>query len=449
MAGVQEKRSRFIPFSIIAILGLVTMGSPTVPVLAGSVDDAQQTAAPNWSKGALFGRVIDTATGKPLADATVALQDKGGKVLAWAKTDAQGQYALAADSLTALQLRPSRRRGFLEKVASGVGKVVTTPVKIVADTVKEVDPVNTGKAAVVSTVTANPAPLTAEAASTIGKGLGDQAAAKAKEKAAKTVLGERQATPKEKRATLVPGEVFLSVTAPGFKELKEKVGAYWLEPPCEASTDGKTPKTGVRAWLETVKLAPAAAADKKSEVENCAVLLSEARAEPGLAAAGTPVKVFVKLATPGNQPLNVRVFAREDKKRTVVELKPQQGAPGVFVGDIPLDADLKPGDTVISLVALKADPIEVKINKDKADALLDFAKGLDDMDADKAYEYDPRIMASENRVDLMLTVLDPKKGAVGAPGAAPNPTPTPPAAPPAAPAPNNPPPSDPAKPPTA
>ena len=41
---------------------------------------------------------------------------------------------------------------------------------------------------------------------------------------------------------------------------------------------------------------------------------------------------------------------------------------------------------------------------------LEFVRELDDFDADKPYEFDLRIMASENRLDLPLTVLDPKKG---------------------------------------
>lgn len=430
-------KTTVFPLAWTLVFGLV--GMPFVPnsAVAAADDKPQVPAEPDWRKGALFGRVIDTVTGQPLAGATVALQDKNGKVLAWAKTDAQGQYALAADSLTALQLRPSRRRGFLENVARGVGDVVSAPVKVATNVVKQVDPINTAKAAIISTVTANPAPVAAQVADTASKAVkeqakatGAQAATQARESTARAVLGERQATPKEKREGLVPGEVFLSVIAPGYKELKAKAGAYWLEPSNPASPDGKTPESGVRAWLETVKLAPIAAADKNCEVENNAILLSDARAEPALAVAGTTVKLLVKLAVPGNQALKIRVFAREDKKRTIVELNPQEGAPGVFIGDLPLDAKLDVGDTVVTLIALRAEPIEVKLKKDKADPLLEFAKGLDDMDAGKTYEFDPRIMASENRLDLTITVLDPKKGTVSTtPATAPSSTPSAPAPP--------------------
>ncbi len=276
-------------------------------------------AAPN---GELFGKVVDSATGQPVTNATVVLQDKSGKVVVWAKTDAKGEYALSTDALSALQLRPSRRKGLLEKLVRGTGKVISAPVKLAAGVVKQIDPVKTARAAVATSITGNPAPLASQALSDAQRALRDKTNATTREKAAtaaKAVMGERTATPKEKRASLVPGEVFLSVAAPGFKELKEKTGAFWLDPPSTAAPDGKTPQTGVRAWLETIKLAASATpAEKKSEVENSAILLSEATIDQPLAAAGSPIKVSVKLSAPGGMPLKARVFAREDKKRTVV-----------------------------------------------------------------------------------------------------------------------------------
>jgi hypothetical protein len=71
---------------------LSAIGIPFSPTFAVEDDKPQAaTASADWRKGALFGRVIDTVTGQPLPGATVALQGKSGKVLAWAKTDAQGQ----------------------------------------------------------------------------------------------------------------------------------------------------------------------------------------------------------------------------------------------------------------------------------------------------------------------------------------------------------------------
>ena len=75
-----------------------------------------------------------------------------------------------------------------------------------------------------------------------------------------------------------------------------------------------------------------------------------------------------------------------------------------------LDPKTPVGDTTVSIAALRAEPVEVKLDPKKADPLQEFVRRLDDMRADKPYQYDPRIMASENRIDLKLTVLDAKKG---------------------------------------
>jgi hypothetical protein len=161
-----------------------------------------------------------------------------------------------------------------------------------------------------------------------------------------------------------------------------------------------------------------------------AVLLAEPRLDPPMTPPGATVKLCVKLQTPEGKPLNVRVFAREDKKRKVVELKPQEK--GLFAGELSLDPKTPKGETTITVLALRAEPVEVNLRESKADPLLSFAERLDDLDADKRYEFDPRIMASENRLDLKLTILDPRQASP--PTAAPSPKPPPAAPPPAPPA---------------
>lgn len=425
---------RFQGQNLLAVFGMLLL--LPLPVSADAAPPA------DFGRGALYGKVVDTATGKPVADATVALQDKKGKVVAWTRTDAQGQYAIATDSLKVLQLRPSRRRGLLARIVRGVGTVVTAPVKAVGaaargavGAVKQVNPVQAAKSAAITAATGNPVPVASQIAGTTLEAVTKNAEKRARDSATRAVLGERQAQPKEKRDTPVPGEVLIAVSAPGFKEAKGKAGAYWLEPPTEDK------KVGTRAWLETVKLAPAAS-DKKSEIENVAILLAEPQLEPSLAPAGAALKLSAKLQTPGNQPMNVRVFAREDKKKRVAELKAQGN--NVYAGELVLDPKTPVGETKVTILALRADPVEVNLRESKADPLLDFAQRLDEMDADKPYDFDPRIMASENRLDITLTILDPKQATPSTPAA----TPTPPPAPDAAPRSPETPPAPPAAPPT-
>lgn len=387
---------------------------------------AAEAPSADLSKGVLYGAVVDAVKGQPVAEATVALQDKDGKVIAWTKTDAKGQYAIAADPLAVLQLRPSQRRGLLAGLLKGAGKVVTAPVKVAGqvakaatDTVKQVDPVQTVRSAAVAVATGNPAPVVAQVAGNAVNSV-KTAAEQAPENAVRVALGERQATAKEKRQTLAPGEVQIVVSAPNYKDLKGKAGAYWLEP--KSAESGQA--LGTQAWLEKVKLAPTAS-DKASEVENVAVLLVEPRLEPSLAPRGSRVKMSVKLQVPPEKTFKVRVFAREEKKRTIVELKSE--ANHLFTGELAMDPATPVGETTITIVALRSEPVEINLRESKADPLLDFAQKLDEMDAGKPYDFDPRIMASENRIDLTLTVLDPKQATppTATPPAAPSTPPTP------------------------
>jgi hypothetical protein len=377
---------------------------------AGFADDAK---APDFSKGSLCGRVIDAATGKPVAGATVALRDKDGKVVAWSKTNEKGEYLIAADSLSVLNLRPSRRRGLLDEVVKAVGTVVTLPVKAAdaaVKAVKDADPVKTAGNLAVTAATGNPLPVVKQAADAATNQTKANAEQKAKEAAVKSVVGERQAAPlKDKREKLLPGEVMLACSAPNYKDLAGKAGTFWLDAPTKVNDI----PTGPCAWMETIKLAPISAADKKSEVEKQAVLLSEARLEPNLVPAGGTAKLSVKVQTPPGPQVKLRVFAREDKKRQVVELKPGQN--GVYSGELVLDPKTPAGDTKVAIVALREEPFEVKLPKAKQDPLAEFVKRLDDLDPDKPYEYDPKILASENRLDVAMTILDPKQGTPTAP----------------------------------
>jgi hypothetical protein len=370
--------------------------------------------APEFRKGVLLGRVLDI-TGKPVPDATVALQDKNGKVLAWAKTNAQGDYAIAADPLTALQLRPSRRRGLLEQIVRAAGDVVTAPVKVVGSAVA--NPGKTVKAVAVSAATGTPAPLAVEAASPLvgGKTAAEETAQKAREAAAKTAVGDNSAPPPNK-PSVEKGQALIVVSASNFKEAKGKAGAYWLEAACTE----KDKQLGMQAWLETVKLAPMMG-EQASEIVQESLTLEEPHLEPTLVSSGGTVKLRVKLKFPVGLAEKVRVFARETHKDVVVELLPQQEDKTLYTGTMTLDPKTPVGETTLTIAALRADPVEVKLNRKKADPLGEFVRRLDDMEAKKPYEYDPRIMASENRLDIKLTVLDAKKGTPAVPAATPQP----------------------------
>ena len=137
---------------------------------------------------------------------------------------------------------------------------------------------------------------------------------------------------------------------------------------------------------------------------------------------------LVKLNAPDAKLIKARLFAREDGKGTVIELLPEPG--GVYAADLPLDPDMPSRDLSVSVVALRAEPIEVKMPKgDKSgDPLPIFAGQLDELHPDKPFDFDPRIFAAENRLDTTITVLGKKEQSV-APVSGPATPPTTPVAP--------------------
>jgi translation initiation factor IF-2 len=74
-----------------------------------------------------------------------------------------------------------------------------------------------------------------------------------------------------------------------------------------------------------------------------------------------------------------------------------------------LPKDSPTGDSTITIAALNAQPIDIRLDSGKKNPLLEYAAHLDDMDSGKTYQFDPRVMASENRLDFAIMVLDPSR----------------------------------------
>ncbi|MDQ2798905.1 MAG: hypothetical protein M3Y13_04595, partial [Armatimonadota bacterium] len=313
------------------------------------------------SQGAFYGQVVDAATGKPVADATVALQDKHNHVLAWTKTDAQGHYALAANSIALLDLPTERRRGMLAAIGRGFVQVIQLPGKAVvaaagvaSDTVKAIDPVGTIKAAAAGIVSGSPVPLAAQATTDLQNLTGADTRQRARATAAQAVVNGSPAPHTDAKPKDVPGpgEVGLLISAPQYKEFRAPAGAYWLD--ATGSLDhGQA--SAAQAWLDTVRLAPAAGA-KNSDVQDQAVHLTDPTLDAALAAAGSTVKITVHLQTPTEPAVKVRVVAREQKTHQVAELTPQGN--GVYAGSLTLDPKMPLGDTTVTIAALKAAPVD-------------------------------------------------------------------------------------------
>ncbi len=356
---------------------------------------------PEFHKGVLYGKVLDL-DGKPVANATVALQDNAGKVITWTSTNAQGDYALAANPVQALNLNSSRRRGLLESCIRGVGDLAMVPVKTVSSVI--VNPGATIANGVVSVASGTPLPLAVQAAASLpGRTTAEDTARQARELAARTAVGQNGTAP---NPVPTQGQACLLVGAPGFKDARIAAGTYWMEGPVK----DKDLELGMQAWLETVRLSPTVNA-KPSAVDQQALCIAEVVLDKTLIVAGGGIRITARLKAPPGVQQGIRIFARELKKNVVTELLLKDGPDkNLYEGTLYIDPKSPAGVTSISVGALRATPVEVKLDPKKSDPMLVFVQRLDDMRADKPYAYDPRIMASENRLDIKVNVLDVKKG---------------------------------------
>lgn len=369
-------------------LGILALTALTLPTFAK--DQTTQI----YAKGAIYGIVLDSA-GKPVKDATVALQRRDGKILGWCKTNDKGEYALPADPKVALNLY-SRHKNLLEQCANAVGDVAMIPVRAVGSVVTQ--PGQTVRSAAASVASGTPAPLVGQtmAASVASQTTPSQLSKAAGGAATYTALG---GTPPKPPPVATPGKATILVSAAGFKAAQLQPTAYWMSGPVES----KTIPVGLQAWVEAVKLAPLAAKEE-GVIQPQALTITGTTVEPKLAPAGSPITITTQLSTPPDPSRPIRVFAREAGRNTVVELKAGVDQK-TYTGTMTIDPKAALGETTISIGVLRVDPVEVKLNPKKPDPLPEFCKRLEEMSAKKPYVYDPLTMGAANREDIKITVL--------------------------------------------
>lgn len=380
-------------------LGLV----PIVLVTGTPAPGAVKRTKGIFKSGVLRGEIVGPS-GKPVANATVALEQAKGKILAWAKTGTDGKYFIPADPKFALNLRPSHCRGLLEECVRAASDAAMDVVRIAGNTL--LNPGNTVRTGAVAVASGTPgqdvAAGTEASIPTAGvlPGQVGQAAGGAATNRALLGLPKGFVPP-----PCAHGQADLLIAAPGFKEACVKDAAYWLDPPVV----NKAEPIGVQAWMQTITLATATG-KKKCKVQPRAVTLSDLTVQPALLPVGGKMDIKVKLHTP--DPIicqEIRIFARLTPGNTVVELGPIAGQKDTYGASMPLNRKAHVGVSRLSVGALRAQPIEVRLNNKKADPLIAFVKRTDDMDGSKPYGYDPFVMASVNRLDARVIILAPHR----------------------------------------
>ena len=349
-------------------------------VLAGSAGPMTKACAEEtvWATG----RVLD-AGGKPVAGALVAVYDDQNKVADYAKTDAQGEYALAVPRH--LLHLDKKRVGFATQVFNGVSHFVGDAAGFVAN------PLRAGVHAITSSQAAGIAggPI-AQGGVLAGGVVVDQLLFKMTPQHKTPAAGARKQ----------PGSLLIKAVAPDSHDLLGIAQVYWAQQEVFRA-GGKQSKT-LAVWVDPVKMA-GADTETESKAASDFLRFTSARLEPSIAEVGQTVRITATLPAPPAPAVYVTVVARNNRTGQKWELAPIGN--NRYAGEFTVDKRFSRDDQTISVIAYAAQPDAPGRRKNVESAI----EGAGLWDARKPYHYDPLLVVSRNRADLTLTVVEPAR----------------------------------------
>ncbi len=339
---------------------------------------AAHADSPVWA----LGRVVDSS-GRPVPNALVAVYDDRNRVEDYARTDANGDYALSIKPYM-LHLPHAHGGGFLAQVFGTVGHLVGG----VADFVS--NPLRAGLHAAAGTVAAT-------MVDPLSRG-GIAAASVVLDQTLFAVTDPHP--PKPEQARKEPGALFIKAVSNNRNPLVAVARVYWMQDNV-FELDGQTHKTRL-AWVDPLELT-SYNAKSLSKVDGTYLTFTSARLEPALAQRGQPVTLEVVLDQPPSPRTPIVVVARDSRNGEVWQLHQHDG---IYEATFTVDKTFPDNDQVISVLAYPASQQMPGRRKDAEGAILH--SGL--WNPLKQYIYNPLLVASRNRADLTLTVLSTRPG---------------------------------------
>jgi len=329
------------------------------------------------------GKVLDP-NGRAMRGAYVAVYDDQNKVVDYARTDSEGEYALAVPKRL-LHLEHKHGKGFIAEVFTGVTRFVGGAAQAVAN------PIRAGVHAITSAEAAADPNILTKGAFSAGGAVVD------------TVFfavtpGQKRKVPVEERKQ--PGSLFLKVVAPDRSDIVGVGHIYWMQE--ETFKAGGRSKKTLAAWLDPVTL-ESADGDVASKIDGTYLRFKNTRIEPSIAEPGQIVRIITRLPMPPTPEINVVVVARNMRTGQKWELKRDND--GYFSTEVEIDKRFPKDDQIISLVAYAADE-QRPGRRANAEGAIEHA-GL--WDPRKPFIYDPLIVVSRNRADATLTVVNPSR----------------------------------------
>ncbi len=331
-----------------------------------------------WVTGHIVG-----ANGKPLKNAVIAVYDDKNKVVDYAKTDDNGDYALAVPPNT-IHLLGKKGKGFFTEVIGGMTRFVGGTAEFVSS------PLRAGVRAVTSAqANFNIDPLSRGGITAAGA-LVDQTLGMLTPRHHQTIQEERKQ----------PGVLVIKALSPGTKDLVGLARVYWVQQ--EKFRAGGKETKHLAAWLDPVQLEHADS-DKPSTVGSELLTFTRARLEPSLAEHGQTVRVTAKLLSPTEPQVFVVVVARNNRSGEKWELEAQGN--GLYAGSFEVSKKFPLHDQTISILAYAAKENAPGRRMEVERAIE--GEGL--WNPAKPFVYNPLLVVSRSRADLPLTVVAPQK----------------------------------------
>jgi len=350
-----------------------------VAAITAAIASSALAEDPIWTTGKIIG-----PDGKPVVGAVVAAYDDSNKIVDFARTDRNGEYALALP----------KRALHLDKHNPGFfASVVGTATRFGGDTVGFVtNPVKQGVQAITSAEAATVADPITKGEFAAGGAIAGQVL--------NFISPPRHSANKVKNERTLPGALMMKVVAPKSNDLVDVGKIYWMQSE-ELRAGGKSKRT-IAAWLDPIKLARGGE-DEKSKVEGQYLKFTHVRLEPSLAEHGQTVHLSAKLVIPPDPHVDIVVVARHAKTGETWELHPTTG--DSFETDIVIGKKFTFNDQTISVLAYAEIHEKPGRRKDVEKAIE--AAGM--WDPQRVFVYDPLLVVSRNRGEAVLTVVQTEK----------------------------------------
>jgi len=378
----------------LAIVALALMSFASTPGLARAEDMVNV-------KGYVY--ADDGKT--PLGDADVAIVNDKNKVVANGKTDAEGRYLLPVPRKYLHFPAGKKRSSFLGGLAEGlVGEAIgfVNPIAGMGyETVKGLSGMMKHSGASQADIARMSAGRVTpeDGARLIAAGARKQDVEKMLKYSAENFDGEGNFIPPRN----APGALSLKVALSGHKEANGVGQIYWMQTDKVRAENGHE-KRETNAWLDPLLLVPDNA-ETSSRFTRSYFTLTDAHLDPATVEARQTVTLTVTLSVPPEQSsAPLVVIARHSKTHKIYELTPMD-AGGVYRCQIEVDKTFPQKDQLISVVAYPQ-----KAEKPGRDARVEHA--LEEAGVwklDKPYLYNPLLLASRNRADVLLTVVKPSR----------------------------------------